>query len=125
MTERLWTMTQMPRLIEMQKNYQIPGEVVEVIQTVLGIMDTYYGKDRNVDEDDGGYVFLIFCESTDGWRKAYMELLKKYHLKKEDAELQDIICESLETRWHSDLFLVSNDYGITIIYSVKKGGGLQ
>lgn len=125
MTERLWTMTQMPRLIEMQKNYQIPGEVVEGIQTVLGIMDTYYGKDRNVDEDDGGYVFLIFCDSTDGWREAYMELLKKYHLKKEDAELQDIICESLETRWHSDLFLVSNDYGITIIYSVKKGGGLQ
>ena len=121
MTERLWTMTQITRLIELQKTYQIPGEVVEGIQTVLIIMDTYYGKDRNVDEDDGGYVFLIFCDSIDDWRILYMELLKKYHLKVAEAELQDIVYENLETEWHSDLFLVSNDYGITIVYPVKKG----
>lgn len=62
MTERLWTIEQTPRLLELQSEYQIPGKIVEGIQSVLTILDRYYGKERKVDEDDGGYVLLLFCD---------------------------------------------------------------
>lgn len=121
MTERLWTIEQTPRLLELQSEYQIPGKIVEGIQSVLTILDRYYGKERKVDEDDGGYVLLLFCDSIDDWHTSYVDLLKKYHLQETEVEFRDIVYENPEIEWHSDLFLVSSDYGITLVYPVKKG----
>lgn len=119
MTERIWTRAQYKELSELQKEYRIPEEVIKDIHRVVDILDTYYGSDRNVDIDDGGFLFLA-TEYMDAGR-CFKELLNQYHIKAEDAELDDTLCIRDGVIWKSTLYLVSNDYGITLIYPCRKG----
>lgn len=119
MNEIFWTESQKPRLMEVQENYQLPEAVVQEICKVLKILDTNYGKKREVFDSDGGYVFLILPD-TNETEKVYSELLNKYKLNREEAEFKDLICQDKIYIWYSNLFILSNDFGITIIYPVKK-----
>lgn len=118
MTERIWTRAQYDKLSELQKKHQIPEEVIEEIHRVVDMLDRYYGSDRDVDRDDGGYLFLT-TESIEAGR-CFKELLDQYHVRAEDAELDDTLCIRDGTAWKSALYLVSNDYGITFIYPCRK-----
>lgn len=120
MTERIWTRTQYGKLSELQKKYRLPEEVITEIHRVVEILDTYYDSERDVDRDDGGYVLLMLPESEEGLASLYMDTLRKYNLQVENAEFKDLIYVDENVQWQSDLFLVSNDYGITMIYSVEK-----
>lgn len=120
MNEIFWTESQKPRLMEVQENYQLPEAVVQEICKVLEILDTNYGKEREIFESDGGYVFLILAD-TEETKKLYSELLNKYKLNREEAEFKDLICQDKMYTWHSDLFILSNDFGITIIYRIERG----
>lgn len=119
MTERIWTRTQNGKLSELQNKYRIPEEVIVEIHRVVDILDTSYGSDREVDRDDGGYVFLILQESEEELTSLYMEILRKYNLMIENAEFKDLIYDAGMIQWHSDLYLVSNDYSITIVYTTE------
>lgn len=114
MTERIWTGSQYGKLSELQKKYRIPAAVIEEVHRVVDILDTYYGCDRDVDRDDGGYLLLV-TECMDMGRYL-MELLDKYHVAVEDAELNDTVCANDGVTWKSVLYLVSNDFGITCVY---------
>lgn len=119
MNERIWTRAQYGKLSELQKKYRIPDEVIAEIHRVVDILDISYGFDRDVDRDDGGYVFLILPKSEEELTSLYVEILKKYHLREDDAEFKDLIYDDGKIRWYSDLFLVSSDYGITIVYCTR------
>lgn len=121
MTERIWTRTQYGKLSELQKKYRIPEEVIADIHRVVDILDKYYDPDRDVDREDGGYVFLILPESEEELTLLYRSILRKYNLQIENAELKDIIYDDEILQWHSDLYLVSNDYSLNIVYYTKKG----
>lgn len=120
MQERIWTTRQLARLEELKKDYDLPQEVIHGIHKVVEILDTYYGWDRDVDADNGGYVLLIIPEE-ESWESPYPKLLDKYFMKPEDAEFQDIIYEDAKMEWHSDLYIIGSDYGITVIYAREKG----
>lgn len=120
MTERIWTRSQCVKISELKKKYRLPEKVVAEIYRVINILDGCYGFNRNVDKEDGGYVFLILPEQGEKLDLLYLEVLKKHHLDKEDAEFKDIIYDDEMLQWHSDLFLVSSDYMLNIIYYTKK-----
>lgn len=120
MTERIWTRSQDTKISELQKKYRLPEMVVAEIYRAVDILDKYYGLERDVDKDDGGYVFLILPEQGERLDLLYLEMLKKHHLDKEDAEFKDIIYDDEILQWHSDLYLVSSDYMLNIIYYTKK-----
>ena len=48
-------------------------------------------------------------------------LLEEYHLCIDTAEMETVFCKSGKWEWHSDLYMVTNEYGITVIYSKKRG----
>lgn len=123
MTERIWTRSQDTKISELQKKYRLPEMVVAEIYRAVDILDKYYGLERDVDKDDGGYVFLILPEQGEKLDLLYLEVLKKYHLDMEEAEFKDIIYDDGFIQWHSDLYLVSNDYSLNIVYYTRKGGG--
>lgn len=62
MTERIWTRSQCVKISELQKKYRLPDRVVTEIYRAIDILDKYYGINRDVDKEDGGYVFLILPE---------------------------------------------------------------
>lgn len=121
MKKIFWTEAQMTELEEVQKTYSVPQEVILNIQNTLKILDRYYGAERNVYHEDGGFVLLVIPESEGEVKKEYTDLMEKYNLNEDEAEFQDLLCSDEITVWHSDLFIVSNDYGITIVYNEKRG----
>ena len=120
MTERIWTRRQYSKLSILQKKYRLTERVVAEIYKIINILDECYRINRDVDKEDGGYVFLILPEQGEKLDLLYLEVLKKHHLDKEDAEFKDIIYDDEILQWHSDLFLVSSDYMLNIIYYTKR-----
>lgn len=125
MTERIWTRSQCVKISELQKKYRMPEKVVAEIYKAVDMLDKYYRMDRDVDKDDGGYVFLILPEHGEKIELLYLEVLERYRLNANDAEYMDIICDNGFIQWHSDLYLVSNDYCLNIVYCTKKTGGIK
>ena len=113
MTERIWTRSQCVKISELQKKYRMPEKVVAEIHKAVDMLDKYYGMDRDVDKDDGGYVFLILPEHGEKLELLYLEVLGRYHLDLGDAEYKDIIYEN-------GFILVTNDYCLNIVYYTKK-----
>lgn len=120
--ERIWTKSQLQKMSELKKEHRIPQYVIDEVERVVKILDCYYGEKRDVDNDDGGYVYLISSENAGTVRSEYLKILKQYNLDEDMAEFEDILCSDGEIEWHSDLFLVCNDYGVTIIYPIQGGG---
>ncbi len=120
MKERIWTKAQLEKLEKLKEKQGIPQCVIDEVERVVQILDCYYGKNRDVDNDDGGYVCLILSEDAEEVRREYHEILKQYNLDEDMAEFEDTICKGRDIEWHSDLFLVCNDYGVTIIYPLKR-----
>ena len=120
MTERIWTRSQCVKISELEKNYRMPEKVVAEIYKAVDMLDKYYGMDRDVDKDDGGYVLLILPEHGEKLELLYLEVLGRYRLDLGDAEYKDIIYDNGFIQWHSDLYLVSNDYCLNIVYYTKK-----
>lgn len=107
---------------ELKKEHRIPQYVIDEVERIVQILDCYYGEKRDVDNDDGGYVCLISSENVGTVRSEYLKILKQYNLDEDMAEFEDILYSDGKIEWHSDLFLVCNDYGVTIIYPIQKGG---
>ncbi|KAI4442331.1 hypothetical protein FMM80_23000 [Schaedlerella arabinosiphila] len=114
---KIWTAQQLP-LIKRLGITTIPESVVNEVVHSISIFDTYYGAGRNVDNDHGGFLLLYtdFPES----RKSFQPVLSRYHVSLDDAEFQNIIHRTETVVWYSELYLISSDYAIIIIYPTRK-----
>ena len=82
----------------------IPAEVYEKIYDIISTLDSEYGANRNVDENDGGFV--VYSDSQNGIDEA----IKVMKLDKKMPELVDSIGGYLNA-----LYLRHNEYGINFI----------
>lgn len=111
---KFWTSTQYSKISKLQTKHKLPQEVIDEIHRMIDILDSHYGTNRDVENNDGGYL-LLSTENID--TNSYFEkLLGKYHVNLDDAELDDILCIKDGITWKSTLYLVSNDYGLAFIY---------
>ena len=59
---------------------------------------------------------MVLMVKEESFLERYEELLSEYHLQKEGLEFRDVFPVSEEKEWYSELYIVTNDYGITIMY---------
>lgn len=114
---KIWTVNQMPKIREMVIDGRIPESVADEVSRVVSILDEYYDAERNVETDDGGYL-LVYTDYIED-EKEIQTFLDKYHIGLEDAELDDTLYTGDGVTWKSVLYLVTNDYGITLIYPCR------
>lgn len=117
MKVKIWTAKQLTMVQELVKDGRIPKAVADESLRVVSILDEYYGTERNVDNDDGGYL-LIYTDCIENNREI-QRFLDKYRVRLDDMELDDTICTGDGVMWKSVLYLVTNDYGITLIYPYR------
>lgn len=98
---------------EVKNLENLPREVVEIIKSILGILDREYGEHRS-SNDDGGYVVVIEDESD-------FKKLKEIYIDVDDLipEYVDKIRCSNGEIWANTLVLMNNDFGISVIMKEK------
>lgn len=111
---KFWTLEQLLQLMQLEQKGILPSEIVEEMKRVMEILDTYYGKDRDVEEDDGGYI-LLQTGSDEEESEQYQELFEKRRLREGEEEYCDILRCQDGSEWQVMLFLVTNEYGVTVI----------
>ena len=117
MVEKIWRVAQIQNLLALQEKYKIPQEVIRVVEHIAEILDAEYGMERDVDNDDGGYILLLLPEKdTDDEEILYHCLLEEYGLRYGTAEMESMICRYGGMEWFEELYLTTNDYGITVVY---------
>ena len=87
------------------------NEVFTAVSGIAKILDEAYGEDRNIFEDDGGYVCIVENNID-------VEELKTKH----QLDLEETIpeyCTKLSDEWLHIFLLCNNEFGINIILSTQ------
>lgn len=112
-----WTKKQMEEVNVLCDQCGAPDAVRKETERILGILDNVYGDLRDAQRDDGG--FILFC--TEPVRENDLkEVLEKYHVRSDEVEYKESIGASKEKTWETRLYIITNDYGITIISPQEK-----
>lgn len=85
----------------------LPREVVEVLENTLDVLNEAYGEERTL-TDDGGYICIV--ETLEEIIK-----IKDGILKGLLYEFSDLIYKAEELVYHSTLYMLSNDYSLTVV----------
>jgi len=88
----------------------LPKEVVNVVISIATILDAEYGKNRNVDGSNGGYILIV---------ESYLELekLKDIYvdINNDIPEYVDKIEVNDSESYYNILFLCNSDFSISLI----------
>lgn len=89
--------------------------VIKRIEKLVALLDEAYGCCR-ASYDLGGYVLLFTEEQT--YEKFLPKIMGFYHLNKNLYEYSELIesTEDHRMEWHEELFLLSSDDAIILIY---------
>ena len=107
-----WTKKQMGEVNALCDQCGAPDAVRKETERILGILDNVYGDLRDAQRDDGG--FILFCTEPVG-ENDLKEVLEKYHVRSDEVEYREKIGNQPEETWEVRLYIITNDYGITII----------
>lgn len=122
MAEKIWTAQQVEKLYDLKTGYTVPLQVMKEIERLVQLLNYHYGFERDVDNEDGGFVILLLPEDESvDMDSLYLELLEEYYLSIDTAEMETVLCKSGKWEWHSDLYMTTNEYGITVIYPKRRG----
>jgi len=103
---------------EVDKLENLPKEVINAIEGITATLVKYYGDDRNIDEDMGGYISVIKTEeelyelkndNMDVW-ESYPEYVDRIVVKNDKDNVED---------WTNSLILCNNDFAISIIMPIS------
>lgn len=102
-------MIKIGKVKELEKVSYLPQNIIEAIKEDVTILDEYYGSNRDIDKDLGGYVVVVEAEED-------IEELQKEKLKiyTEIAEYVDKL-EFEGEEWVKALFVLSSDFSIVVI----------
>lgn len=91
---------------------EYPKEVMDNADEIIQILNDNYGEDRDVSQDLGGYV----CILEDIEEAIY---LKENIIKGLLPEYSDVIYTADDNTYSSTLYLLSDDYSVTVISKNK------
>ena len=78
--------------------------VVPIVEKILNILDKEYGENRNIEEDDGGYILYASYGTKPN------EFTKYFNYEK-------YLCEEIELRngYAIVTYLLNNEYSVTLV----------
>lgn len=89
----------------------LPNKVFEEVSRIAKILDENYGADRDVLEEDGGYICIV--ESAND----VSELNARHEI--DLSEVTPEICTKISEGWLNALILCNNEFGINVICSTQ------
>lgn len=95
------------REIEKIKN-NLPNEVYQAALSIVTALDDNYGEDRDVDENDGGFVLI--AENVSDLTEANEQYIQTDNDTHEYVNL--VKCE--ETSYINALYLSNNEFGVNV-----------
>lgn len=99
----------------MVREILLQDNIREHLQRLVETLDEYYGSERDIEKDMGGYVIVFYGgqkEVDDQSRKH----LEEYHLKEDDFEFEDTYeTERGGKRVVFRLYLCNSDYSVQVI----------
>ena len=94
--------------------------VVKRLSEAVRTLDKYYGADRDLQKDMGGYTVIIYGTEK-GITDSHRAVLTAHHLNEEEYEYEDIYSiPETGVKVIFRLYLCSNDYGIEEVIVEKK-----
>ncbi len=97
------------------KEILLQGNIRKHLQTSVEILDEYYGSERDIEKDMGGYVVVFYGEPEEVEEQSGKHL-EGYHLREDDYEFEDIYeTETGGKRVVFRLYLCSSDYSVLVI----------
>lgn len=88
---------------------KVPVPVMALLRERVQILDEFYGENRNIEHDMGGFCAVITASEIR--EEEHQALLNQYYIQEEQYEYRDWICVG-ENGWTEELYLTNSDYGI-------------
>jgi len=89
------------------------------IKETVGILDSEYGADRK-STDMGGYI--LFFPSEEIYKDNADEVLRYHNMECKDNEYKKYICKCEGTEWWEELYMLSSDDALVMIYPERLAG---
>lgn len=91
-----------------------------LLVSLLTTLESFYGADRDLEKDLGGYV-VVFYGKENEITEEYRKLLLYHHLKQNEFEYEDIYLQSKHgTTVTFRLYQCSSDYSVVTVEIHKK-----
>lgn len=85
------------------------------LQTTVDCLDKYYGADRDIEKDMGGYTIILYGDKEE-IHGEYERILAYHHRHEDEYELEDIYDElECDQRVTFRLYLCSSDYSVMVV----------
>ena len=91
---------------DIEKVPVIEGDTYKALYKYLNILESEYGKDRDLDEDDGGYVLYAERGTTTDELETYFDYSRYLLEFAECSDSGEVI---------TAVYLLGNDYGVVIV----------
>lgn len=99
-----------------KSEYNMLKKALDKVKENMDILSNSYGENRDVDKSLGGFV-LFFTSTTED--EILQIIYDRYGIAEDCFEYDETIARNSKVAWKCTCFLVSSDYGITIIRPVS------
>ena len=91
---------------------KIPLAVYQEILRIVSVLDNYYGADRDIYKNDGGFVFIAENKSD-------LKYFIDNHIDPRKGSYEDIrIISTEDVQYFNIFFLCNNEFSINLIFPV-------
>ena len=97
----------------MQIKGKVPIAVYKEVLRIVTVLDKYYGADRNIYKNDGGFVFIAENKSD-------LNYFIENHIDPRKGSYEDIqIIKAENMQYFNIFFLCNNEFSINLIFPVN------
>ena len=86
--------------------------ISESVEAFVAVLCDEYGEKRN-SESVGGFVMLLYGPNSKEQRE---KTLSYYNLTEDSYEYRDLVCQEGNGDWVAELFVMSTDYNLVLLY---------
>lgn len=111
--ERLHTVSkELPQDVQ---NILSEHAVDTLLKSALATLEFFYGAERHLEKDLGGYVIIFYGEETE-ISEEYSKLLQYHHLKQDEFEYEDTYLQPKNSATVTfRLYQCSSDYSVVTV----------